>query len=208
MRRSPDLGEPIVDLLPHLQMGVWREMPLSRGPLSIGAPVGDASDERQLSTVVIGDLEIVIDEASTTVSSVPVRNVLPPDLAAAPPTPLERQGEMISFLSDLFGPYPFDEYGIAVVGDFEAALENQTLSIFGRDLVEFPAFFETVLVHELAHQWFGNSVTPADWGDIWLNEGFATYAEWLWIEYTKGAAALEATVRGERNRLALTKSGR
>ncbi len=157
-----------------------------------------------LATVVIGDLEIVIDEASTAAASVPVRNVLPSDLAAAPPVPLERQGEMITFFEELFGPYPFDEYGIAVVDGFEAALENQTLSIFGRGLVDFPSFFETVLVHELAHQWFGNSVTPADWGDIWLNEGFATYAEWLWIEHTRGPAALDATVRGERNRLALT----
>jgi aminopeptidase N len=156
-----------------------------------------------LATVVIGDLEIVVDEPSASTSGVPVRNVLPPDLAAALPTPLERQGEMIAFFSELFGPYPFDEYGIAVVEDFEAALENQTLSIFGRSLVDFPALFETVLVHELAHQWFGNSVTPADWGDIWLNEGFATYAEWLWIEHTKGRAALDATVTGERNRLAL-----
>lgn len=156
-----------------------------------------------LATVVIGDLELVPDEVSTAASGVAVRNVLPPDLAASTPVPLERQGEMISFFSELFGPYPFDAYGIAVVDGFEAALENQTLSIFGRGFVDFPAFFETVLVHELAHQWFGNSVTPADWGDIWLNEGFATYAEWLWIEDTKGAAALEATVRGERNQLAL-----
>lgn len=157
-----------------------------------------------LATVVIGEIEIVVDEASSAESGVTIRNVLPPDLATTLPAPLERQGEMIAFFSNLFGPYPFDTYGIAVVGDFEAALENQTLSIFGRGLVEFPAFFETVLVHELAHQWFGNSVTPADWGDIWLNEGFATYAEWLWIEFTRGSAAYEATVNGERNRLALT----
>ena len=156
-----------------------------------------------LATVVIGDLAVVPDAASTAASGVVVRNVLPPDLAANIPGPLERQGEMMSFLAELFGPYPFDAYGIAVVEGFEAALENQTLSIFGRGFVEFPSFFETVLLHELAHQWFGNSVTPADWGDIWLNEGFATYAEWLWIEHTKGAAAYEATVNGERNRLAL-----
>ncbi|MDJ0497748.1 MAG: M1 family metallopeptidase [Acidimicrobiia bacterium] len=156
-----------------------------------------------LATVVIGDLMVVPDETSTTESGVVVRNVLPRDLATDIPVPLERQGEMISFFAELFGPYPFEAYGIAVVGDFEAALENQTLSIFGRTFVEFPAFFETVLVHELAHQWFGNSVTPADWGDIWLNEGFATYAEWLWIEETRGAAAYQATVNGERNRLAL-----
>ncbi len=156
-----------------------------------------------LATAIIGELEIVPDSVATEAAGLPVRNVLPADVAAAPPAVLATQGEMIRFFSELFGPYPFQAYGIAVVTGFEAALENQTLSIFGRDLVDFPQFFETVLVHELAHQWFGNSVSPADWGDIWLNEGFATYAEWLWIEETRGEAALEATVTGERNQMAL-----
>jgi len=156
-----------------------------------------------LATVVIGDLEIIDDAPSTATSGVTVRNVLPNDLSSGSLAVLSTQGEMISFFEDIFGPYPFAAYGIAVVDSFEAALENQTLSIFGRQMVDFPGFFETVLVHELAHQWFGNSVTPGDWGDIWLNEGFATYAEWLWIEHTAGNAALAATIRGERNQMAL-----
>jgi aminopeptidase N len=157
-----------------------------------------------LATVVIGELEIVEDPISTAASGVDVRNVLPPDLAATPPPALSTQGEMIAFFEDIFGPYPFEAYGIAVVDDFEGALENQTLSIFGRGFAESPRFFETVLVHELAHQWFGDSVTPADWGDIWLNEGFATYAEWLWLEHTVGEAALLATVEGTRSQIALS----
>jgi aminopeptidase N len=156
-----------------------------------------------LATVVIGPLEIVADETSTAVSGVAVRNVLPSDLAAAPPAALGLQGEMIEFFAGLFGTYPFETYGIAVVDGFEAALENQTLSIFGRTFVDDSQFFETVLVHELAHQWFGNAVTPADWGDVWLNEGFATYAEWLWVEHTRGVAAFESTVTGARNQMAL-----
>lgn len=154
-----------------------------------------------LATVVIGDLEIVEDAASTAASGVAVRNVLPDGISSRSLAVLDKQGEMITFFADVFGPYPFDAYGIAVVDGFEGALENQTLSIFGTYIVQSPQFFETVLVHELAHQWFGDSITPNDWGDIWLNEGFATYAEWLWVEHTAGPAALASTVSGNHSQM-------
>ncbi len=83
--------------------------------------------------------------------------------------------EVISFEEKLFGPYPFSSAGMIVdnarVG---YALETQTRPFY-------PGRVDTLtLVHETAHQWFGDSVTLRDWHDIWLAEGFATYAEWLW----------------------------
>ena len=96
-----------------------------------------------------------------------------------------RQGEILGFLSDTFGRYPFSTAG-GSVDDYDQlffALENQTRSVYSKYF-----FFDTiggdaVIVHENAHQWFGDSVAVARWKDIWLNEGFATYAEWLWSEH-------------------------
>ena len=129
---------------------------------------------------------------------------MPPDIASEPPDTLGRQGEMIAHFEELFGPYPFAEYGIAVVNGLPAALENQSLSIFGRPVLdaEGGALFEDFLVHELAHQWFGDHVSLAAWQDMWLNEGFATYAEWLWVEHELGRDAMERSIEEERRRWA------
>jgi len=154
-----------------------------------------------LATVVIGDLVFVEDEAGTTRGNVPIRNVVPGPLALASPPELELQGEMMAWFSEMLGPYPFDNYGIAVVPDFGAALENQTLSLFSEGFVTSPQF-ETVLVHELAHQWFGNHVSPGDWSDIWLNEGFATYMQTLWDERSVGRSAIDVEQHATRDSLA------
>jgi aminopeptidase N len=95
--------------------------------------------------------------------------------------------EVIDFLSSVFGPYPFTEAGgiAADQPNLEFALENQTRPIYGAwafTSVDDPS----VVVHELAHQWYGDSVAMHRWSDIWLNEGFATYAEWLWAEHDGG----------------------
>lgn len=97
--------------------------------------------------------------------------------------PMMKQQHMISEFSRLFGPYPFARYDVVVTDDaLEIPLEAQTLSIFGRNFLPQTWQNERLVAHELAHQWFGNSLTIGQWRDIWLHEGFACYSEWLWSE--------------------------
>ncbi len=137
-----------------------------------------------LASVVIGDLVI---EERTAPTGLALRDAYPPEVAAEARVDFSRVGEMIAVYEDWFGPYPFEVYGQVVVDEpLGFALENQTLSLFGIDFVTGTGALETIVAHELAHQWFGNAVSPATWRDIWLNEGFATYAEWIWEQETGG----------------------
>ena len=99
----------------------------------------------------------------------------------------DRTAEQIAFFEGLFGPYPFDHYGLAFAPSVGGlAMEMLGRSMFSRSDFNGEVDFSTELFqsHELAHQWFGDAVTPTRWEDLWLNESFATYGEWLWLDHT------------------------
>ncbi len=159
---------------------VWRE----------GSPMAT-----YLATATIGRFEVSRSRADGSPSYVAVA---PARTAAAAPV-LAKLPAILRLWGRKFGDYPFAATGAIVdhAPSVGYALETQTRPLF--DTVPDQA----TLAHELAHQWFGDDVTPRRWRDIWLNEGFATWAEWYWAQHTGGRStgavfdALYAVGRGD-----------
>jgi aminopeptidase N len=149
----------------------------------------DDTTATYLTTATVGDFRFdatTMAETSTG-RTLPVYNAID---AAATPEQLEgiteslaRAPEQVNFLSDLFVPYPFDSTGAVAdrVAGVGYALEVQTKPHYAGDFVTGdPAIGLSEQLHELAHQWFGNSATLATWADIWFNEGWANWTDWYW----------------------------
>ncbi|BCY10346.1 M1 family metallopeptidase [Actinoplanes sp. L3-i22] len=146
-----------------------------------------------LTFLTVGQYDITTD---TTADGSQVYNaysqLLPQDFRDAAQASVERTAEITDWESTVFGPFPFEARGGVVTppGTLGFALENQTRPNYSS------AFFRRgsntyVIAHENAHQWFGDSVSVRDWQNIWLNEGFASYAEWLWSEKNDEGTAQE-----------------
>jgi aminopeptidase N len=128
-------------------------------------------------------------------STVPLTAVLPERLFGRYHLAFGRQPEMLDFFVRKFGPYPFPAYTVVITEDeLEIPLEAQGLAAFGSNFLTDDWEAVRLVAHELAHQWFGNSLTLVTWRDIWLHEGFACYCEWLWSEESGGPPAHERAV--------------
>jgi aminopeptidase N len=135
-----------------------------------------------LATATVGRFQV---QRYTTRDGIQVYNAVDPRQARAAAPVLRKLPSVLAWESRLFGPYPYRAAGAIVdqLPDVVDPLETQTRPVYvcAPDL--------STLVHESAHQWFGDSVSVTTWKDIWLNEGFATYAEWLYAEQHGGDSA-------------------
>ena len=168
-------------------------------------------EDRPMATYLIqlltGDYELV-DGSRSQRSAVAQRRCCTATAKRCSPI-LDVIDDQIDFFDDFFGPYPLDRYGIAITDSFPGlAMETMERPMFSRaDFASgrLDSGQQLFLSHELAHQWFGDAVSPARWKDVWLNESFATYGEWMWLDHV-GLTSIEtlrrraspATSRGRR----------
>ncbi|GAA3944818.1 M1 family metallopeptidase [Actinomadura viridis] len=141
----------------------------------------------ELSMLAIGRYDVISGRTASGVPNITATDRglnISPELAR---TFQKQTGDIQEFLASLFGRYPFSSTGgIAVKAGVGYALETQGRPVY--DLARRPGTAPRpgLIAHEIAHQWYGDSVTPERWADIWLNEGFASYAEWLYAEKYEG----------------------
>jgi aminopeptidase N len=143
-----------------------------------------------LVSVAISDYSTWTDYYNYARGSMPIENYVYPEHLSNAQEDLNITAQAIGVLSGCFGTYPFlnERYGHAVF-PWGGAMEHQTCTSYGRALIRGDHYYDWILVHELAHQWWGDWVTCETWDDIWLNEGFASYAEALWFEELGGPTA-------------------
>ena len=137
-----------------------------------------------LTTITIGRFNVT---TGRTPDGIPTYVAIDSKLGNSAASTMRKLPEMVAFLQDTYGPYPFETVG-GIVDDAPElgySLETQTKPVFDRPPDEL------TLLHELSHMWYGDAVTLSVWPDIWLHEGFATWSEWYWTERQGGKTAAQ-----------------
>ncbi|MEF3694998.1 MAG: M1 family aminopeptidase [Candidatus Cloacimonadota bacterium] len=147
----------------------------------------NSGDPMTTYLVSIACAPYLIYEQTALNGSLPVRNYAIQSQYNNAVADLAQLPNMIDYFSTLFGPYPFEKYGNAIVpNSVYGAMEHQTMTTLSSFLINGNGTYEVTIAHELAHQWYGDAVSFLTFKDVWLSEGFATYSEHLWTDYRFG----------------------
>ncbi len=139
------------------------------------------------------------DVKEDTWQNIPLRYVVPRGKGNLIPASFSDTGDMLTYFSKITGvKYPWPKYAQNAMYDFGGGMENVSASTLGSNsLTDARSGFRgmaSLNSHELAHQWFGDYVTCSNWGDVWLNESFATFFQFLYFEHSRGKNAYDTEV--------------
>ena len=141
--------------------------------------------------MVVGVAEFAVAPAGM-VAGVPLSLWAYPQDAAAATRKFARSALALQFLIDTVGPYPFEKLAQVQSTTRIGGMENASAIFYAEGAFQKEPITESPVPHEIAHQWFGDSVTPGDWDHLWVSEGFATYFDTLFYERLEGPEALKA----------------
>lgn len=148
-----------------------------------------------LISIALGPFTVIEDKSG----SLPVNYYVPKKDEEKARFDFGRTPQIIDYFSKLWTPYPFEKYSMTTVPYYSGAMEHTTATTMSDVHLGGDRESEDTIAHEIAHHWFGNSVTLSDWNGLWLNEGFATYAEVLFNEHFKGTDAAKESLLWDLN---------
>ena len=150
--------------------------------------------------MVIGVADFAVDTAGT-VDGVPVQSWVYPEDRGVGFTDLGQAPPILRFFEERLGPYPYQKLANVQSTTRYGGMENAASIFYSETAVADGEDDTSLLAHEIAHQWFGNTVTEADWPHLWLSEGVATYLTGLYLEHARGEAALRRYMDQARSRV-------
>lgn len=162
--------------------GTFRGMRVVEGDMKITRWSESVASPTYVMVIGVADFAVV-EQADT---CIPLSYWLFPQDREAGVEQFSRAGEVLRLFSDWFGPYPYEKLALVQSSTRFGGMENSSAIFFAEDPIGTETSVEETVVHEIAHQWFGDSVTEADWHHLWLSEGFASYLTALFYEETAG----------------------
>lgn len=150
--------------------------------------------------MVIGVAKFAVQQ-SATFNQIPVTTWVYPQTKQEGFFDFENATSILQFFTDKIGPYPFEKLANVQSKTRYGGMENASAIFYNENYVTGKRTFDATIAHEIAHQWFGNSVSEIDWPHIWLSEGFATYFENLYMLHSKGNVEFQKRIKADKNKI-------